>query len=101
MSVRTVPSYYSPLGFQKLIVDSVVGFTLPIEPPIVRAVQFSVETDQIRFRLDGVNPDASTGVLMEKGDSLQLTNRELIMNFRAIKVTAAATIQIHYFGGHF
>lgn len=105
MPAKTLPFYYDPLGFQKLVVSgTAVGFTNPIdyagksiEPS---AVSFICETDQIRFRVDGIDPDASTGVLVEKGDLVELTNPKAIKKFKAIKVTNDATLQIHYFGGY-
>lgn len=99
MSVRSFPTFYSPIGFQKLTVSSTaVGFTLPTSMQ-VRAVNFTCETDQIRFRVDGSNPDSTTGVLVNDGDIVDLLNVDAINNFKAIRITNDATIQIHYFGG--
>jgi hypothetical protein len=99
MSIRVVPQYYSPIGFQKLTVSNLaVGFTLPASP-VTRAAILTVETDAIRFRLDGSDPDASSGHIVAKDDSLELTNVQMVQNFKAIRVTNDATLNITYFGG--
>lgn len=99
MQVRALPTFYSPIGFQKLTVsDTAVGFTLPATP-VTRAVVFSVESDQIRFRVDGSDPDSTTGILLSAGDIVEITNVDMVNNFTAIRVTTDATLQIHYFGG--
>lgn len=99
-SVRTFPTFYSSIGFQKLTVPvGAVGFTLPTQPPIIRSVILSVETNSIRFRVDGTDPDATTGIKLNDGDLLELDNTEMIKNFKAIRITNDAIIQIHYFGG--
>lgn len=102
MAWRVVPSYYSPTGFQRLPVSgTVVSLTLPTEPPVTRAVLIQAETDMIRFRLDGGDPDGTNGQILMVADNLELTNRQMISNFRAIKVTNDAVLQIFYFGGNF
>lgn len=98
-TVRAFPTFYSPTGFQKLTVgDTVVGFTIPTTVQC-RAVIFSVETDQIRFKVDGNDPTTTDGLLLNSGDVVELTNVDMITNFKAHRVTTDATIQIHYFGG--
>jgi hypothetical protein len=97
-SVRAFPTYYSPIGSQKLTVDTAVGLTLP-NAPQTRAVQISVEGYSIRFQVDGTTPDSTTGHLLYVTDVLELTNVNAINNLKMIKVTSAATVQITYYGG--
>lgn len=100
MSTKVLPLFYSPLGFQKLTVSSSpVGFTLPAVTPTVRAVTVTVETNSIRYRLDGTDPTTTTGHLLYDGDVLDITNVNSILSFKAIAVGADGTIQITYFGG--
>lgn len=54
----------------------------------------TVETDSVRYRTDGTNPDATTGHLLTAGDVLQLDNFDDIRRFKAIRVTTDATIQV-------
>jgi len=99
-TVRTLPSYYSPISFEKITVStSSIPFTTIPSTPICRAVMVTVETDQVRFRVDGSAPDSTTGHLLNVGDILMLENVTMIANFRVIRVTTDATIQVSYFGG--
>jgi len=99
MTVRTLPSYYSPTGFQKLTVSSSsVGLTIPVAPQC-RAVIFTVESNQIRMRVDGSAVTATDGILLYVGDVVEVLNVDMINNCRLIAVGSDATIQIHYFGG--
>lgn len=108
MKVRSLPIFYSPVGFQKLAVSSTaVGFTLPVtahntsNTDWTRAAIFTVETAQVRFRVDGTDPDSTTGILLKPGDLVQITNTDMLAHFKVIRVSADATLQIHYFGGGF
>jgi hypothetical protein len=62
-----------------------------------REAIFRVETDEIRFRLDGTDPDASTGHLASAGETIKITGEADIVAFRAIRVTNDASIFAHYF----
>lgn len=63
---------------------------------IAKFATITVETDQIRYRLDGTDPDATTGHLLNVGDALYLNSEDDIRKFRAIRVTNSATIQVSY-----
>lgn len=67
----------------------------------------TVETANIRYRLDGVAPtdpgeavrEADYGLLMRVGDILTLESKTEIRKFRAIRATASdATINVQYRG---
>jgi hypothetical protein len=60
-------------------------------------VLFTVETDSIRIRFDGTNPDATTGHLLTAGSTFTLNGVENISNLKMIRVTTDATVQITYF----
>lgn len=61
---------------------------------------FVLEGDDIRFRLDGVNPTSSVGIILKKGQSLTLDNRDDIIRFRAIRITGGASFFVNFkFGG--
>lgn len=99
-SVRAFPAYYSPLGFQKLTVSSSsVGFTLPTQPPHVRAVLFTVESANVRMKVSGAVATTTDGLLLKDGDIVELLNTEMIKNCQLIAVSSDATVQIEYFGG--
>lgn len=58
---------------------------------------FVVETDAIRFRVDGGDPTASIGLLAKIGAIVTITGEHDVENFKVIRVTSNATIQPQYF----
>ncbi len=101
MAFRVIPHHYPPLGFQKLTVSSsAVGLTVPTTPvgAIVRSAHFTVETNNIRMRYDGTDPDTSTGELLYVGDVVELNNITMLSDVRLIAVASDGLIQIHYHG---
>jgi len=63
---------------------------------LTRTATITVETDQIRYWVDGNEPTTSAGHLLESGDSVVLESRNEIKHFRAIRVTTDATCQVSY-----
>lgn len=57
----------------------------------------SVETNSIRVRFDGTDPDASTGHLFASGDSFVVAGEMDLQNLKMIRASADATVQITYF----
>jgi hypothetical protein len=72
---------------------SVVGFSttkiMPTTGPYARlsarAALVSSENGDIRFRIDGGLPSASSGHYLTNGDTLVLTGTQAIQQFRAIR----------------
>lgn len=60
-----------------------------------RYALITVETDAIRWYASGTAADAS-GHLTNNGDVIELQGNENVRNFRAIRVTANATIRVSY-----
>lgn len=58
---------------------------------------FTVETNSIRFRLDGTAPTATVGHLMAAGDSFLVTGDTNITNMKLIRQSADATVMVTYF----
>ena len=56
----------------------------------------TVETDAVRFWLDGTAPTASLGHKLDVGDVLVLTGRAELDGFRVIRVTTDATLRVSY-----
>ena len=52
--------------------------------------------EDIRFTIDGTAPTATVGTLLRKGGILELDNGSDIRNFRAIQVSAEATLRVIY-----
>lgn len=65
-----------------------------------RKAIISVETDQIRFTIDGANtPTSAVGHLLNVGDFLILNSAEELQRFLAIRVTTDASIKVTYYYG--
>ena len=63
--------------------------------PACRAFM-TVETASLRWRCDGTAPTATVGHLAVAGDSIEIEGIANVANFKAIKVTDNATLQISY-----
>ena len=62
------------------------------------AAVFVVETAEIRFTIDGSTPTASTGILAEIGDVVDIIGEHDVEKFQAIRTGSIdAVIQPHYF----
>lgn len=55
---------------------------------------FTLATDQVRWRVDGVAPTSSVGHIMDPGGELRLYKNEDIRKFRAIRVTNDAALSV-------
>lgn len=85
---------YDVDNFETIVVSNVaIGISADMVPRHNYAY-ITVETDQVRFRIDGANPTAAVGHLLEAGDTLELFGGHAIMGFRAIRVTADATLRV-------
>lgn len=78
------------IGFDAAIYDKGDG-NKPVK------VVFVVETDQIRFTVDGTTPTTSVGLLAEIGDIVTIRSFHDVQVFKAIRITTDATIQPVYF----
>lgn len=65
-----------------------------VTPPPIRAELF-LEDAQIRFELDGTDPTASAGTILNPFDTLTLTDPAQMYNFRGIR-TGSVNGTIHY-----
>ena len=59
-------------------------------------VRIFVETDGVRFRLDGGVPTATSGLLAPVNSTIELESAEEVFDFRAIRVTNDATLRVQY-----
>lgn len=57
----------------------------------------TVETDQLRYWIDGTTPTGSSGHLADAGSSFLVCGLNSIKNFLAIRVTTDADIKVSYF----
>lgn len=82
------------LGYQKITnLSSAVSLTVPTGAHLAL---MRVETQDIRFRGDGVNPTATDGMLFKTTDGMFPYTGPL-SQFRAIEVVAGAVLHVLYF----
>ena len=91
----------TPFGYESIsVAGTATGFTAATRinsrnEAATRAL-VTVETAQIRYRVDGTDPTSSEGHLLYVGDILILTGDE-IRTFSAIRVSSSATIKCTYY----
>jgi hypothetical protein len=58
-------------------------------------VHLSVETASIRFRMDGTDPTAEVGELVEAGGQLTVAGRENVQKLRIIAAGGSPVVSFH------
>jgi hypothetical protein len=100
---------YYPLdtfAFEALAVTTAVGFTSATMDPVEssgtargqRAIMAHVQCQvaAVRYRIDGTNPTAAIGAILNPGDELVVWGTMDLDSIRFIAVGGAATLAIHY-----
>lgn len=59
-----------------------------------KCAHITVETNSIRYRVDGVDPEATEGHLVIAGGVIELTSPDEVTKFRAIRATADGVIKV-------
>jgi hypothetical protein len=90
--------YTTPGAYEKITVDGASVLTAATRTVGRDSMAWlSIETDQIRIRLDGTAPTSAEGLLVNVGDNLVIYGRQALANLIMIKVTAAASVKVQYF----
>lgn len=71
-------------GFEQLAITGSATALASVPANANKAVM-TVENATLRYRDDGTNPDANTGLRAFIGATIILNNRDAILNFRAIR----------------
>ena len=89
-----------PFNFETITVSTAaIGFTASIlaSDPKPKKIIITVETQQIRYRMDGTDPSATVGHLLNPMDSLVLEGYSQLNGTKFIrKGSADATIMVSY-----
>lgn len=92
--LMTIQGYMAPAGYTQ--VTSVSASTaLPTAPAQSRMVLIQPESQNIRWRDDGVAPTATVGTLLIANDVLHYSGD--FSAFRMIEVTASAKVNVTYY----
>lgn len=73
------------------VTNTAIGFTPAKILPSLTAY-CSLETAQIRFRMDGTNPTSSEGHLMNPGDTIVIDGYSSIQKFMAIRTGSTSGV---------
>ena len=98
VDIRSFPVPPSASEYESLIVDDTMAeLTAATYGDAIRAM-ITVEDHPMRFRIDGGDPAADEGHLVDDGDVIPLASAADIANFRAIRTTGdSATIRVTYY----
>jgi len=104
--MHTIDTDRTPISYEAITVSSTaVGFSEGEKNPTtglgkgqqVKEIFATVETDQIRYTVDGTTPTDAVGHLVSAGQSISIKNVNAIQNFEMIRVTTDASVKITYF----
>jgi len=84
-------------GYESISVgDTAVGITSALIVPANGhkngAAWFTIEGGPIRFRIDGTDPTASEGHLVDPGETVDIDGYDNLLRFRIIRTSASATV---------
>lgn len=89
---------FSPIDKEEVTVaGTAIGITaskLVRDGSPVEKAFISTETESIRFWIDGSTPTSSSGHLAVAGSVIILSDRNQLINFRAIKITDNGALKI-------
>ena len=98
---NVIAGLYDSFAYEKITVaDTAIALTAATYTPVgadkAQKAYITVETAQIRYRLEGT-PTTAEGHLLEIGDILQITGSDDIAGFKAIRTGAtSASIKVTY-----
>lgn len=84
------------MAYEKLTVSSTALALSASVYDRARSVLIRIESNAVRYRLDGEDPTATDGILMNIGDVLVLSDPLLLHNFRVIRVSEDAVLHAAY-----
>ena len=93
--------------YEALAPDTATGITSTIRHPtsgfykgkMARAAMIIVETNPVRFRIDGTAPEAGVGIPMGAAQNIELKGVNNVKNFSCIDQSAAAStvhVQVYF-----
>lgn len=87
-----------PCGYQKITgLNTATGLTVPTAAGKTGAkyVLLKTETQSVRWRDDGTNPNSTDGIMIDVGDEFWYTGDLRAIKF--IETTASATLHVSYY----
>lgn len=76
--------------------SSSIGFTVATYGTSIYALA-TLETNPIRYRVDGTAPTASEGILVPTGSTFEVCGASEMRDFRMIRTGSDATVKVHFY----
>lgn len=100
MSFIIVPHELNPKGYEQITLTGAAEGLASVPSNFFEAndyaIEIDIETDDVRYRVDGTNPTASVGMRLTKDEHRVFGNINLT-NIKFIKVTNDAKVNVHYY----
>ena len=94
-ALNVVDGRRKPTGWQKVTgLSSATGLTVPPDT-VTQIALIQPEGANVRFRDDGTNPTASTGMLLTAGSFMEYNGDLSLLKF--IEVSASASLNVLYY----
>ena len=101
--MKTMILGFIPYAYESIAVaDAAISLTSATYDQVGYNIQafITLETAQVRWRIDGGDPTSSEGHLLEAGQNLALQDSQAVKNFRAIRTGATSgVIKVTYLKG--
>lgn len=86
--------YEAPLGYVQ-VTSLAAAVAISGVPNQVKSVLIQAETQNVRWRDDGVNPTAAVGMLLAAGDTMKYNGNISALKF--IEVAASAKLNVSFY----
>ena len=90
-----IGNWYKSLGYTQVEVDD-TAISVGVIPIDVTFTLLMIEGGDVRFRDDGIDPTASSGMRVDKGGTLKYDADPSALRF--IAVSAPATVNVTFYG---
>ena len=101
--MKTMILGFVPYAYESITVaDAAISLTSATYDQVGYNIQafITLETAQVRWRIDGTDPTSSEGHLLEIGQNLSLNDSQAVKNFRAIRTgSSSGVIKVTYLKG--
>ena len=92
MSQLNIAQITKVIAYETITVaDTAIGFTTATYDNANTAFM-TLETAQIRFRVDGTNPISTEGHILDIGQTLEIEGKDNLTNFKAIRTGAVSGV---------
>lgn len=88
---------HKPLALAREVIAIGAGVSTLTVPNPAELAFCRLETNDIRFTLDGTIPTSTIGTPLRKDEILELQGRSELLGFQGTQITAGASLNVEYF----